>query len=208
MRRLALLLLFPLAGTVGCQAITGKTLTEEMPADLNGVPVSQPTTGVVVNPVQIPIPTPGKPQPTPTPTPTPGTPSPTPSATPTPAPAPTPTPNTGGAPAFHHLRVAFFGVDCRNGKTEPNNGARQVPQGCVGYVTATPKDANNVDVPASIHGPNISWSLEYGDNVVDVRESIFPNDFNRDVHGKRVGPWQLCATVKNVRGCLSGEVTP
>jgi hypothetical protein len=201
-----------LAGTVGCQAITGKTLTEEMPGDASLVPGgNKPTNGVVVNPVPIAIPSPSNPKPTPTPTPgstpTPA-PTPTPTATPTPAPQPTPTPNTGGAPAFHHLRVAFFGVDCRNGKSEPNNGARQVPVGCVGYVTATPKDANNHDVPLSVHGPNITWRLEYGGDKVDVRESIFPNDFNRDVHGKRVGGWQLCAIVKNVEGCLQGEVTP
>jgi hypothetical protein len=205
MRRLTFALCFAVAGSVGCQKITGTTLTEEMPGAMSD-PNSPVDPGPVRSPIPVPIPSPvDVPNPTPTATPAPNTPNPTPTSTPAPTPTATPAPNAG---AIHHVRTAFFGVRCRNGKAEPNNGARQVPVGCVGYVTATPKRADNTDVPANQHGQEISWELVYGDGSVDVRESIFPSNFNRDVHGHRVGGFQLCATVKGVTGCLTGEVTP
>jgi hypothetical protein len=103
--------------------------------------------------------------------------------------------------------VAFFGVDCKNGKPEPNNGAGLLPVGCKGSLTATPKYANGDDVPASIHGPNIEWELEFGAGVVQVKDSKM-SVFNKDLIGLKVGTFSLCATVRDVRGCLNGTVTP
>ena len=103
--------------------------------------------------------------------------------------------------------MAFFGVDCKNGKPEPNNGAGLLPVGCKGALTATPKYANGDDVPASIHGPNIEWELESGAGVVQVKDSKM-SIFNKDLIGLKVGTFSLCATVRDVKGCLNGTVTP
>lgn len=169
---------------VGCQ-----TIVEEMPT--RSSPVLTVPAVIVV-----PVPIPAAPAPTPAPAPDPA---------PAPTPAPAPAPNAG---PIDSVRVAFFGISCKNGKQAPNNGRRELPVGCTGYVTATPKDKNNVDVPARIHGPDIEWDLRWGQGRVEVRASVFPNDFNRDLVGLRVGEFSLCATVKGVQGCLNGTVTP
>ena len=80
--------------------------------------------------------------------------------------------------------------------------------GCRGFVTATPKRKDNTDVPAKEHGPDITWELRTGHDQVDVVEPTFASNFNKDVLGKRVGPFTLCATVKGVTGCLNGDVIP
>jgi hypothetical protein len=207
MKRMAYLLC-AVVGTVGCQSFLGETLTEELPNQATQAPQGFPQgTPIAVQPVKMPSPAPVT---SPVPVPQPQQPSPQPTAVPTPQPVTTPAPSGGGSQdpgRIHHVRVAFFGVDCRNGKQEPNNGARQVPVGCVGHVTATPKMADNRDVPASEHGPNISWEWE-GRGAADLRPSIFPSDWNKDVHGTRPGSWMLCATVKGVTGCLEGTTTP
>ena len=75
-------------------------------------------------------------------------------------------------------------------------------------MTATPKYANGDDVPLSVHGPVIDWELESGGAFVEVRDPSFPSDFNKDLVGLQPGPFSLCATVKGVKGCLNGTVTP
>jgi hypothetical protein len=182
-------LLAVLAASTGCQ-----TVVEDLP--------SRPTSPLNAAPilVVVPVPSGGVPAPaaTPTPTPTP--------AAPTPAPTATPTPERG---PIDSVRVAFFGINCKDvGKTPPNNGRRELPVGCIGYVTATPKDKNNVDVPASVHGPDVDWELRAGSGIVDVLPPTFPNVFNKDLRGRRTGEFSLCATVKGVQGCLNGTVTP
>lgn len=168
-------------------------------------PRSSPSPSPSPNPNQQPSPTPS-PSATPSPSPSPSpTPSPTPS--PSPSPSPTPTPNPG-ASGIHHIRVGFFGISCKNGKTAPSNGAGQLPVGCKGFVTATPKYANGDDVPLAVHGPDIDWDLASGAGIVEVRQPSFPSDFNKDTVGLKVGAFSLCATVKGVKGCLNGTVTP
>jgi hypothetical protein len=180
----------------GCQ-----TITEEMP--------TRATPPVAVNPIVIviPIDTPATtPAPvTSTPAPTTPTPRPTPNPTPVPAATPTPAPNRG---PIDSIRVGFFGISCKNGKPTPRNGERRLPAGCTGYVTATPKDKNNIDVPANVHGPNIEWRLMWGSGTVEVKKPTFASDFNKDVLGLRPGEFSLCATVKGVEGCLHGFVIP
>jgi hypothetical protein len=193
-----------LLAATGCTAVVEDLPTR--PAPINPVPI------VVI----VPAPSGGAitPAAKPTPAASPATPAPTPAATPTPPPAPAPAPSPAPTPgadrgAIDSIRVAFFGISCKgNGKTPPNNGRRELPLGCVGYVTATPKDKNNVDVPAKIHGPDVDWDLRAGAGAVEVLAPTFPNDFNKDLRGVRPGEFSLCATVKGVQGCLNGTVTP
>src|SRR5688500_14089687 len=124
---------------------------------------------------------------------------------PSPVPTPTPTPDPG---SIYDIRVAFFGIKCTNGKAEPNNGWKELPVGCRGFVTATPKRQDGTDVPAKEHGPDIDWFMLYGDEFVRVDPPTFESDFNKDVVGLQVGGFGLCATVKGVTGCLAGKVTP
>ena len=128
-----------------------------------------------------------------------------PSPSPSPAPTPTPAPDPG---SIYDIRVAFFGIKCTNGKPEPNNGWKELPVGCRGYVTATPKKKDGTDVPASQHGPDIDWYMFYGEEFVRVDPPTFESDFNKDLVGLQVGGFGLCATVKGVTGCLAGKVTP
>jgi hypothetical protein len=105
------------------------------------------------------------------------------------------------------VRVAFFGITCKNGKTEPRNGVRELPVGCEGSVTATPKTKDNQDVDPRIHGPEIAWTIRDGAERIHVDD--FPGvAFNKSVTGLEEGEFSICATVKGVEGCLNGRVTP
>jgi hypothetical protein len=106
------------------------------------------------------------------------------------------------------IRVGFFGINCGRGNPVPRNGEKLLPRGCRGYVTATPKDRNNDDVPAHIHGPDIEWFVLTGGDMIDVQEPTFPSDFNKDIVGETPGAFGLCATVREVTGCLMGTVIP
>jgi hypothetical protein len=90
----------------------------------------------------------------------------------------------------------------------PRNGEKILPRGCRGYVTASPKDIRGDDVPASIHGPNIEWFVLYGEDLIDVQQPTFASDFNKDIVAERTGAFALCATVREVTGCLVGTVVP
>jgi len=188
-----LVLVVVLAGG-GCQTITEELPTRPSPAKS---PAAAP---IPVVKIPVPVPTPA-PAATPTPAPTP-TPTPAPAASP--APAATPAPNAG---SIDSIRVGFFGFKCDAGQIVPHNGWGQLPKGCTGYLTATPKKKDNTDVPQKEHGPDISWRLRAGDGIVDVLPPTFPNDFNKDLLGLKQGEFSLCATVKGVEGCLNGTVT-
>ncbi len=198
--------------SAGCHRIT-----EESP--LNGAANSTlqapiPTSIVVMNttatvagtPVSTPAPTVAA-TPTPAPAATP-TPAPTPTPTPRPTPTPTPEPQAENPGSIDSIRVAFFGVKCEDGGDRPRNGEGWLRVGCRGYLTATPKKKDNTDVPAKEHGSAIRWELLEGDDIVDVEEPTFPNDFNKDLLARRNGTWLICATVKGVTGCQRGNVHP
>ena len=178
----------------GCQRITEELPTRPSPTKS---PAAAP---IPVVKIPVPVPTPA-PAATPTPAPT-ATPTPAPAASP--APAATPAPNAG---SIDSIRVGFFGFKCDAGQIVPHNGWGQLPKGCTGYLTATPKKKDNTDVPQKEHGPDISWRLRAGDGIVDVLPPTFPNDFNKDLLGLKQGEFSLCATVKGVEGCLNGTVT-
>jgi hypothetical protein len=199
--RHAALLLMVAGG--GCQ-----TITEELPS--RPTPVKSPTTPIPVVAIPVPVPTPAPaatPTPAPAASPTPVA-APTPAATPAPAPAATPTPSATPNPgSIDSIRVAFFGFKCTEGQIVPHNGWGQLPKGCTGYLTATPKKKDNSDVPQKEHGPDIAWKLRAGEGIVQVLPPTFPNDFNKDLLGLKQGEFSLCATVKGVEGCLNGTVT-
>jgi hypothetical protein len=124
-----------------------------------------------------------------------------------PSPSPSPSPSPVGPGSIAYIRVGFYGVECYNGQTAPNNGARRLPVGCFGYVTATPKQSNGQDVDSAEHGPDIAWELVQGEQQVKVME--VPNQkFNKLLKGRSPGPFSLCATVRTVTGCLDGTVVP
>lgn len=135
---------------------------------------------------------------------------PPPTATSSPAPASTAAPTaTTVSPELEiaYIRVGFFGIRCLNGKEPPHQSLKQLPVGCKGAVTATPKNAAGRDVPLSVHGPDIDWRLDSGASVVDVRDH--PTEaFNKDVIGLETGKFSLCATIAGVLGCLDGLVIP
>jgi hypothetical protein len=172
----------------GCQ-----TITEELPTRPS--PAKSPTTPTPVLTIPVPVPAPAA---TPTPA---ATPAPAPAATPTPT---TPTPDPG---RIDSIRVGFFGFKCTDGQIVPHNGWKQLPKGCIGYLTATPKKKDNSDVPLKEHGTEIAWMLRTGQGIVEVQPPTFPNDFNKDLLGLKLGDFSLCATVKGVEGCLNGTVT-
>jgi hypothetical protein len=105
------------------------------------------------------------------------------------------------------IRVAFFGFRCPEGVEVPRNGAGQLPVGCEGYVTATPKTKDNKDVDPRVHGPDIQWIHWEGHEQVLVED--FPGvPFNKTLVGLEPGGFRLCAVVKGVEGCLNGTVIP
>jgi hypothetical protein len=106
-----------------------------------------------------------------------------------------------------YIRVAFYGFKCDPGVVAPPNPLGKLPEGCVGLVTATPKDKNGKDVDPRIHGQDITWLLTDGKGVVDTHH-VDGQPFNWELQPLRLGSFQFCATLQGVTGCLNGEVIP
>ena len=197
------------ACTLPAESPTEPTLIRVSPgvvAPQGGGPVPSPSPQASPSPVPSPVvvtPSPS-PAPSPSPTPIPTTPSPSPSPSPVAASPEPPLP----ASTIDHIRVGFFGINCGRGNPVPRNNERILPRGCRGFVTATPKDRDGHDVPAHIHGPDIEWFMLYGEDLVAVEDPTFRSDFNKDLVGLHTGSFGLCATVRNVTGCLIGSVVP
>jgi hypothetical protein len=104
------------------------------------------------------------------------------------------------------LRVAFYGIQCPAGVQKPPNSSGRLPVGCLGHVTATPKDRFFADVDARVHGPYITWELRQRRGFVSVRDDE-NTAFNKAVRAHSPGFFALCATVQGHTGCLEGEVT-
>ena len=121
-----------------------------------------------------------------------------------PGPGSSPSPGQGGElPAGSWVRVGMFGQSCPSGVTVPQNGTRQIKPGCTALITATPKAADGSDLPASIHGQLIAWSVPAGAGVVNVTADSEP--FNRSVRCLGLGTFTLSATVKGVTGTADFE---
>jgi len=104
------------------------------------------------------------------------------------------------------VRVAFFGFRCPDDVAVPNNGGNRLPVGCTGNVTATPKNKNNQDVDPRIHGSQIAWTFELESGKPAELINYPDQPFNKSVVGLALGNFTLCAIVKEVQGCLHGEV--
>lgn len=105
------------------------------------------------------------------------------------------------------VRVHFFSVRCPEGRTAPDNAEKKLPVGCTGYVSATPKDKANKDVPPHIHGEQILWEVFQGEGENLARVNEFPGQpFNKIVEALNEGYFSMCATVKNVRGCFGFDI--
>jgi hypothetical protein len=115
-------------------------------------------------------------------------------------------PNLPGCEAaVQTVRVNPFGYGCSGGD-EPANSSGVLPLNCTARVTATPKGPGGIDVPDTIHGPNITWFIKSGASHIMVLDDP-TQPFNKNVRGLSVGPFELAATVCNVTGVWSGQVT-
>ena len=106
------------------------------------------------------------------------------------------------------VRVAFFGIRCPEGREVPRNGEGKLPVGCTGSVTASPKNKDGHDIDSRIHGQQIEWTFEQeGDYARVDDDPVSP--FNKLVYGKNAGgDFDLCATVREVKGCMRAAVVP
>jgi hypothetical protein len=107
--------------------------------------------------------------------------------------------------AIAYVRVAFYSITCEEGITVPRNGENVLPLGCRGFVTATPKQRNNEDVPHHIIGRDVAWRLEQAGEVVIVHDDA-SNPFNKMLVGQNPGRYSLCATSHGIEGCQHAEV--
>lgn len=82
-----------------------------------------------------------------------------PTPSPTPAPVASPSPGATGIPAGSYVRVGMFSCSCPSGLACSSNGAATMQVGCEANLTATPKGPDGNDLPATIHGPSVAWSV-------------------------------------------------
>ena len=104
-----------------------------------------------------------------------------------------------------YIKISFFGYSCDPGIVPPPFADRKLPIGCLGYITATPKDKDGKDVDARIHGDNITWLLEDGKGVVDTHH-VDGQPFNWTLQPLRLGGFSFCATLQGVHSCFNAEV--
>jgi hypothetical protein len=106
------------------------------------------------------------------------------------------------------VRVGFFGIRCPDGRTPPRNGEGKLPVGCIGSITASPKNKDGDDVDHRIHGTQIEWTFEQEDDYARMDDDP-ASDFNKFVTGRNAGgDFDICATVREVKGCLRAAVIP
>lgn len=104
-----------------------------------------------------------------------------------------------------YIRVAFYSIRCPDGVEVPRNAEDRLPLGCTGFVTATPKTKDNLDVKRGLIGDQIDWTFEQEGEHVKIND-FADVPFNKILFGANAGHWLLCATVKAFKGCQFGEV--
>ena len=107
---------------------------------------------------------------------------------------------------IYAVRVGFYGIQCPAGVQKPPNSSGRLPEGCLGHVTATPKDKFFNDVDARAHGPYITWELLQRRGFVAMRDDE-STPWNKSLRAQGSGHFALCATIQGHTGCLEGEVT-
>ena len=117
-------------------------------------------------------------------------------------PTASPSPTSGDLPPGSRLAILMFGVSGPSGCVKIN--ARDIKNGCTGNITCTPKDANGLDLPEAIHGPNASWSVVSGQANVNVQRT--DNPFNIDVRALALGSFALQCSVKNLTATVDFNV--
>lgn len=110
--------------------------------------------------------------------------------------------------AVASVAVSFFRMNCPAGVTAPALAFNQLPVGCVGTITATPRDAIGNKLPLDLHGSDITWYVRAGEETV-ISVSPDPDvPFNQKLSGRDVGEFSICAIVQDKTGCLNGRVIP
>jgi hypothetical protein len=113
------------------------------------------------------------------------------------------------ADQYSYVRTAFFGYKCPSPDTPlPVPASGEIPVNCAGIVTATPKDANGVNTPPSIHGNEVVWRVRSGGERIAAYPVLDGNVFNYTVQAREIGTFSLCARVGPKEGCLNGRVIP
>jgi hypothetical protein len=107
------------------------------------------------------------------------------------------------------VAVSFFRIaNCPAGVIPPALAFNRLPVGCVGTITATPRDASGNKLPIPLHGTAISWYIRAGEGTV-IQMSPDPDvTFNQKVGGREVGEFSVCAVVQEKTGCVNGAVIP
>jgi hypothetical protein len=108
-----------------------------------------------------------------------------------------------------YVQTSFWWFDC-DGIAPPHPIEGVLPLPCDGRVTATPKFRDGSKVPARIHGPDVTWTLREGTDIVELElDPRFPDPFNRVLKTKgRLGGFYLCAEVYGVEGCFHSRTVP
>src|SRR5207245_2527146 len=64
------------------------------------------------------------------------------------------------ADLISYVRVAFYSIRCADGIPVPRNADEKLPIGCTGFITASPKTKDNLDVNERLIGSRIDWTLD------------------------------------------------
>jgi len=111
--------------------------------------------------------------------------------------------------AVRLVNVSFFRItNCPAGVTPLPPAFNQLPVGCVGTITATPKDAVGNKLPLDLHGADVKWFFEAGEGDIVAASPDQATPFNVRLYARTAGNFRICATVQTRTGCLNGTVTP
>jgi hypothetical protein len=106
------------------------------------------------------------------------------------------------------VAISFFAMSCPTGVIPPHFSLNKIPLGCMGTITATPRDAIGNKLPLDIHGPNIEWYFRDGENKTVEQSPDEGTPFNLHLWAKTEGSFSVCAVVQTKTGCLNGQVIP
>jgi hypothetical protein len=105
--------------------------------------------------------------------------------------------------------VGYWAIECNAPTVAPSLAEKILPTQCDGWITATPKLKNGRDVPAWVHGNEVTWHVREGASLVSVDDDHkFGNPFNKVLRPQGgVGIFSVCATVLGKQGCLNSRTT-